>query len=129
MALELVTEHVKDFIYKWVIKGASGDVLNLSSVKQNHSMAISPVDNEVNFISLKHITTTESKNILNYKSKNEKTDGLSVFLALVHSGALSIKNVQQLEYVFNIKDYQFTVHNFVRDAMNSGLLISDFKKL
>lgn len=129
VTLELVTEHVKDFIYKWVIKGASGDVLNLSSVKQNHSMAISPVDNEVNFISLKHITTTESKNILNYKSKNEKTDGLSVFLALVHSGALSIKNVQQLEYVFNIKDYQFTVHNFVRDAMNSGLLISDFKKL
>lgn len=129
VTLELVTEHVKDYIYKWVIKGASGDVLNLSSKKQNDGMTISPVDNEVNFISLKHITTTEAQNILNYKSRNEKTESLSVFFALVHSGALSIRNVQQLEYIFKIKNYQFTVHNFVRDAMNSGWLISDFKKI
>lgn len=129
VTLELVTEHVKDYIYKWVIKGASGGVLNLPSKKQNDGMIISPVDNEVNFISLKHITTTEAQNILNYKSKNEKMDSLSVFFALVHSGVLSIVNVQQLEYVFNVEGYQFTVHNFVRDAMNSGWLISDFKKI
>lgn len=130
LTLELATEKVKDFIYKWVIIGASGEILELKPLKQNPGLAISPVDNEVNFISLKHITSKEGQNILNYKGKSAQLDAMSVFFALVNSGQLQIKNVQQLEYKFIIAPfYEFTVRNFIRDAMNSGWLIADFHKL
>lgn len=130
LTLELATEKVKDFIYKWVITDAYGDVLNLEPLKRNPGLAISPVENEVNFISLKHITSVEGQNIMNYKGRNPKLDTLSVFFALVNSGQLKIENVQQLEYKFFIDPfYEFTVSYFHRDAMNSGWLISDFKKL
>ncbi len=130
LTLELATEKVKDYIYKWVIIGASGDILNLKPLKQNPGLAISPVDNEVNFISLKHITSKEGLNILNYKGKTAQLDPMSVFFALVNSGQLQIQNVQQLEYKFTIAPlYEFTVRNFIRDVMNSGWLIADFKKL
>ena len=129
VTLQLATEHVRGYIYKWVITGASGKILNLTPQKQNEGMMISPVDNEVNFISLKNVTTTEALNILQYKSKKNSVDALSVFFTLVHSGMLTVQNVQQLEYTFHVPGYQFTVHNFVRDAMNSGWLISDFKKM
>ena len=85
---------------------------------------------EVNFISLKHITSREGRNILNYKGKSSQLDAMSVFFALVNSGQLQIKNVQQLEYKFTIAPfYEFTVRNFIRRAMNSGWLIADFQKL
>ena len=130
LTLKLATEKVKDYIYKWVIIGASGDILDLKPLKQNPGLAISPVDNEVNFISLKHITSKEGPNILNYKGKSAQLDAMSVFFSLVNSGQLQIKNVQQLEYMFTIVPfYEFTVRNFIRDAMNSGWLIADFKKL
>lgn len=130
LTLELATEKVKDFIYKWVIIGASGDVLELKPLKQNPGLAISPVDNEVNFISLSHITSNEGQNILNYKGKSTKLDAMSVFFALVNSGQLQIKNVQMLEYKFTITPfYEFTVRNFIRNAMNSGWLIADFNKI
>lgn len=130
LTLKLATEKVKDYIYKWVIIGASGSILDLKPLKQNPGLAISPVDNEVNFISLKHITSKEGPNILNYKGKSANLDALSVFFSLVNSGQLQIKNVQQLEYQFTIAPfYEFTVRNFIRDAMNSGWLIADFKKL
>ena len=130
LTLELATEKVKDYIYKWVIIGASGDILNLKPMKQNPGLAISPVDNEVNFISLKHITSKEGLNILNYKGKTAQLDPMSVFFSLVNSGQLQIQNVQQLEYKFTIAPfYEFTVRNFIRDVMNSGWLIADFKKL
>lgn len=130
LTLELATEKVKDFIYKWVITGASGEILDLKPLKQNPGLAISPVDNEVNFISLKHITSREGRDILNYKGKSSQLDAMSVFFALVNSGQLQIKNVQQLEYKFTIAPfYEFTVRNFIRGAMNSGWLIADFHKL
>ena len=130
LTLDLATEKVKDYIYKWVIVGASGDILDLNPLKQNPGLAISPVDNEVNFISLNHITSVEGQNILNYKGKSANLDAMSVFFALVNSGQLQIKHVQQLEYRFTIAPfYEFTVRNFIRDAMNSGWLIADFRKL
>lgn len=90
LTIELATENVKDCIYKWVITDAYGDVLNLTPLKQNPGLAISPVDNEVNFVSLKHITTVESRNILNFKERCSNINTLSVFFALVNSGQLQI---------------------------------------
>ena len=130
LTLELATEKIKDYMYKWVIVDASGEVLNLKPQKQNPGLAISPVDHEVNFISLRHVTSDEGVNIMNYKGKSPRLDPLSVFFALVQSGALQVKHVRMLEYRFTIAPlYEFTVRNFIRDAMNSGWLIADFKKL
>lgn len=130
ITLELRTQKVKDYIYKWVITGAHGKILELKPIKENPGLAISPVSNEVNFISLSHITSIEAANILNYKGKNTQLDELSVFFALVKSKQLSINHVSNLEYEFTIAPYyKFKVRNFIREAMNSGWLIADFNNL
>ena len=130
IVLLLGTEHIKETMYKWVIKDATGDILKLKPQKSNPGLKIMPTDNEVNFMSLGHITTVEAKNILNYKAKNSEVNELSVFLALVSQGLLKIQHVTELEYQFHVPHlYDFTVKQFRREALNSGWLISDFNKI
>lgn len=127
IVLELKTEKVEEYIYKWVITDAKGEILNLTPKRSNPGLRISPVDNEINFMSLNHITTNEAQNILNYKKKDGQINTLSVFFALVSAKDLNIENVQELIYEFEGEKYEFTVRYFRRDSYSSGWLISDFK--
>ena len=130
VTLTLGTEYIGDYMYKWVIKDAEGDMLRLLPQKGNPGLKISPTDNEINFMSLSHITTVEAKNILNYKASFRPVDQLSVFFSLVANGLLKIQNVEELTYRFVIPGlYEFEVKEFLREALNSGWLISDFKKI
>lgn len=128
VTLTLGVEHVSDYMYKWVIQDAKGKILRLPVQKENPGLKISPTDNEVNFMSLNHITTSESKNIRQYGAKGNSIDELSSFCALVYAGKLRINHVKDLSYVFHIHDYEFVVRHFMRDALNSGWLISEFRK-
>ena len=130
VTLTLGTEYIGKQMYKWVIKKAEGDILKLKPLKENPGLKISPTDNEINFMSLSHITTVEAKNITNYKANSRQVDGLSVFFCLVANGQLKIQHVEELTYHFIIPNlYEFDVKQFRREALNSGWLISDFKKI
>lgn len=126
ITLYLAVECIKGDMYKWVIKGAEGIPLQLKPNKVNGGLKISPVDNELNFMQLSHITSVEARNIINYKSKDTEVDPLQVFYTLVYEKKLAIKNVQKLKYHFNLKKLSFVVSFFERDNMNAGWLISDY---
>lgn len=128
--LVLQTEYIKDYMYKWVIKNAFGDLLNLNPNPKSEQLSISPVDNEINFMSLSSICKYNAQNIIRYNDKDYKVNTLDVFNALVYTGQLSIEHVIDMEYHFsNIKDYSFVVNYYNRDEPNSGWLISSVKKM
>lgn len=125
----LQTEHVEDYIYKWVIKDAFGDLLELNPRQNSEQLRISPVDNEINFMSLASICTHNAVNITRYNDKNYKVSSIDVFNTLIYTGQLHIEHVIDLEYhFFNVKDYSFVVRYFNRNEPNSGWLISSVRK-
>lgn len=126
----LQTEHVEDYIYKWVIKDVFGDLLNLNPRPNSENLCISPVDNEINFMSLSAICTHNAINITRYNDKDYKVSPIDVFNTLIYSGQLIINHVIDLEYhFFNVKDYSYVVRYFNRNEPNSGWLISSVKKM
>ena len=130
ITLFLKVERIQKDQYKWVITGAKGKALELNPDKTNPGLKISPVDNEVNFMSLAHITTTEARNIRNYIDHDMNIDNLSVFMALIYQKALKIESVQKLTYHFsNVAGYSFIVQHFERDNTNAGWLIAGIEKL
>ena len=127
--LTLKTEKIEDYIYKWVIIGAQGDIFNLSPSKRNPGLRISPTDNEVGFVSLTHITSTEALNILNYTVKDYQPDELSVFYTLVYTKQLKVESVQEVVYDFyDIHGFDLRVRRHLEDKAHSGWLITNIRK-
>lgn len=129
IVLYLRTEHIEGQMYKWVIMQAEGDLLLLRPQKRSKSYKISPTDNELYFMQLADITSTEPENILNYSNQRYKPDQTSVFFALVASGQLEVEYVEKITYYFLTPHYNFSVNYYSREGTNSGWLISDFNKV
>lgn len=126
ITLVLKTEEYGDGMYKWVIADAWGEMLDLTPEKRNPGLKISPVDNEVNFMSLSHITETERKNILNYARHDYEPDRLTVLNALLYNGCISIRYVKDLSYVFtDIAGYRLKINNYPGEGRNCGWLVSE----
>ena len=114
-------------MYKWVIVEASGDILSLPSKTHSEHFYISPVDNELNFISLSQITKNNTNNIMQYAGSKCELDGLSVFYTMIYTKQLRILNVQELTYHFDLPHkHSFDVRYFNRTSKNSGWLIFNF---
>lgn len=127
--LTLKTEKVEDYIYKWVITDAQGEILNLQPAKRNPGLRISPTDNEVDFVSLIHITSAEAANILNYTEKGYTPDALSVFYSLVNTKQLQVESIQSVTYNFyDIHGFDLQVKRHLEDKAHSGWLISNIQK-
>lgn len=127
--LTLQTEKVEDYIYKWVITDAQGEILDLKPEKRNPGLRISPTDNEVDFISLKHITSAEAVNILNFAKKDYMPESLSVFYSLVYTKQLQIESIQSVTYHFyNIHGMDLEVKRHLEDKAHSGWLITGIRK-
>lgn len=125
--LILRTEHVKDYIYKWVIADAKGVIFSLAPRPHSEQLRISPADNEINFMSLSSICINNAENIQRYNATGYKINTLDVFNTLVYTKQLTITYVVNIEYHFhNICNYNFVVRNFNRNNPNSGWLISSF---
>jgi len=130
ITIVLKTEEYGPFLYKWVIAEAFGDILTLMPDKRNMGLRISPTDNEVNFMSLSHISRNEYKNVLNYASHNYTPDSLTVFYTLLYNGLIEIKHVSELSYVFNdIAGYRLKVNYYSGDGKNAGWLISEIRPI
>lgn len=129
LTLILRTEQVKDDIYKWSIVDAQGTILDLNPKSKSDRLRLLPTDNEVNFIALQSVTTTNSPNITLYNEKTHANDRLSVFNSLVYYKLLKVDNVQELSYCFTqVNGYVFFVKKFTRDEKNTGWLIYDVQQ-
>ncbi len=130
ISIVLKPEKIKEFEYKWVICAVSSEFLKIKPEKINLGLMISPVDNELGFMSLPDISKQGHTNVLNYASKNYKVDELSVFFALIQSNRLKITAVNKIKYHFmQLNNWVFTVEHFNRKGDNAGWLISSIKNL
>lgn len=128
VSLILQTEEYGPYLYKWVIADAAGDFLSLVPDKRNPGLRISPTDNEVNFMSLSHITKNEHRNILNYSDQSFVPDQMTVLFTLLYNGLIEIKHVMDLSYVFrDIAGYRLNVNYYPGDEKNCGWLISEIR--
>lgn len=128
--LILKTQKRGEYMYKWVISDAFGEMLELTPQKSNPGLMISPADNELEFPSLSFITKKEGANITNYISRDSQVDALSVFLTLVYNRIITIKSTSKIQYFFdNISGYRLTVDKYVGTSKNAGWLISDIQKI
>lgn len=128
--LYLTVENRRENLYKWVIAKADGDLFKLSPSKKADNIMLMPDAHETNFMSLHRITTEKDDYITNYARKGFLVDGTSVFLAYVYSGQLVIDNVNDLEFTFlQVPGYVFTVKDVFRETLNSGWLISSYRKV
>ena len=129
ISLILRTQKRGDYLYKWVISDAFGDILDLKPQKSNPGLMISPADNELEFPSLSFITNKESVNIVNYISAGNQINSLSVFLTLIYNHIITIKSVLKVQYIFDdISGYRLVVDRYVGTSKNAGWLISDIQK-
>lgn len=130
LVLYLRTRTIGPDEFCWKICGAEADWLLLHPQKENNGLILSPIENELRFISLPYITKKENgNNILNYMSDEHAIDPLSVLMALIYTGDLSINFVKEITYFFyQVPGFYFTVENFDRNERNAGWLISQIQR-
>jgi hypothetical protein len=125
LTLLLQPEKITDYEYKWVICAAHADFMNLLPKKENPKLKLSPVDHQLNFMSLSEMTKNQEDNIIKMVDKDYYPDELSIFLFLVKTAQLKIEYVDKLDYHFlQVPGYIFTVSHFERNSSNVGWLIS-----
>lgn len=125
LSLFLKTEHIEDYKYKWVFCGVRSNLLNTTPFNENSKSIISPVDNEMNFMSLGEIFSKDAANIAVYVGKNQQINDLSVFVFLVKNKLIDFVSMEEIKYhFFQVPGYVFTVQHFERKNANMGWLIS-----
>jgi len=125
LTLIMQPEKIKDYEYKWVMCAAYADFMNLLPKKENPKLKLSPVDHQLNFMSLSEMTKNQKDNIIKLANKDFCPEELSIFLYLVKTGQLMIEYVDKLEYHFlQVPGFIFTVSHFERNSSNVGWLIS-----
>ena len=124
------TQKRAEFMYKWVVSDAFGDVLELTPAKTNPGLMISPTENELNFISVPQTFNAESENILNYIASDGSVNTLSVFLSMLYTKSIVIKEVMNLYYVFdNIAGYRLVVDQYSGTTRRAGWLITEISSV
>lgn len=128
--LYLNVEHRREDMYKWVVSKAEGNILKLTPSRTSDRIMIMPDDHEINFMTLKEITTQNKDYITNFKQKYFDVDETSVFYSLVYYGLLEIDYVKDLEFTFyQVPGYVFHIKYFNRETSNSGWLIDRYEKM
>ena len=128
--LWLNVEHRKEDMYKWVVAKAEGNIFKLTPSRTSERIMIMPDDHEINFITLKDITSQNDDYITNYRQKYFDLDETSVFYSLVYYNLLDIDYVKDLEFLFfQVPGYVFHIKYFNRETLNSGWLIDKFEKM
>lgn len=127
--LYLFVEERGEFMYKWAIADAEGEIFNTSRSRKHNELFIMPNDHENSFMSLKRITNETSRFIDDYVKDGYEAPPLSVFLTLVRCGQLKIDYVSDVEFFFlQVPNYSFSVKYFERNDLNLGWLINSFNK-
>lgn len=126
VTLYLQTEEFEQEMYKWAIVGVNGVYEHL--LNGTAAGAISPTENEVEFIELESIFQYDIKNIAGYRASYIDLDPLTAFFALAEAGVIKWNGVDKVRYHFlEVPGFIFTVDYFFRDGSNAGWLISGIK--
>lgn len=111
---------------KWSIVGVHG-FIDFSKIQKR---AISPVENEINFVELGDCINSDRQNILSYASNSRGLDKLSYLFGLIKAGQVKFGECEQVVYhVYAVHSYYFTVKEHNRMTSNAGWLISSLQKM
>jgi len=127
--IELTLSHVRDTsgYYKWIIAGINPTSLLLS--EKVSDIAISPLNNEINFIDLSKAFSGK-KNLSSYTSSTFTPDYLSIFLSLVERNILKFVQIENVTYhLLQIDGWLLKIQFQNRIDFNSGWLITDIVKM
>lgn len=128
IALNLIMkqEATEKNLLRWSIVGLNG-FLDADNIKKR---AISPVENEINFMELDDCINSDYKNIVAYTSKDRKVDQLSYLFGLIRSKQVKFVQCERVTYhVFSVPGYYFNAGEVNRKDTNAGWLIISLKKL
>lgn len=90
---------------------------------------LSPVDHELNFISLKDWINSNPQKIASLRSSTSSIDQLSFFMGMVTSGKLRFRYPRsQRIHVLSLPGFIFTIEREKRNSINTGWLIRDLKE-
>lgn len=109
---------------RWGIYAVSGlessGILDMKSLK-----AISPAEHEVHFMGLDEYLNLNRQNAIGYRSAYATLDEMSIFLALVHCGAMKFNEVEDMTvYCTDVPGYIFSIDDHINNTTNSGWLIT-----
>lgn len=119
-------EQTEKGLLRWSIIGLNG-FFDADGIKKR---AISPVENEINFMELDDCINSDYKNIVTYVSKSREVDQLSYLLGLIRSKQVKFVQCERVVYhVFSVPGYYFKVEEINRKDTNAGRLITSLNKL
>lgn len=125
----LRTEHVKDVIYKWVIKDVETLIFADLTDTIKSEVSIMPGAHGSSFMTLPGTVNLNAKSVQSLFHKGYTPNTLSVFAYLVSNGKIKLQNVTKVIYHFQLDDYFFTVERFEKEkSYNKGWLISKISK-
>lgn len=128
VTLFLKREKLESGNLRWAIKGVNG--LYALGAYNDKTVVISPVDHELNFISLDDFFQVNQQITPSLRSTDTSIDELSMFFGLTVAGAIDFKMVEAVKmHFFDVPGYVFTVDNIVRQGTNSGWLITQLKEM
>ncbi len=129
--LFLKTEKIREREYKWVIIGVNADFLNIKQKETQQIRMISPVDNELSFMSLWDVTSKRNKKYCTqYANKKYEVDKISILFFLIYNSKLTINSTQDVKYHFlQIPNYIFTVSKTIDKTAYDGWLITHIQQV
>lgn len=128
LSILLRMEPYGDGYYRWAMIGADG-LFPAIIQEAFYAQPVSPTDNELNFMELDSFLEGYGDALSSYRGINAPYDQLSALMALMQTGQLEWKGVDNVSYYFfGVPGYLFTVRHFLRDSTNAGWLIDNFTK-
>lgn len=125
ITIRLNTEHVKDVIYKWVIRDISSPVFSNMTDSVVSDKSIFPGAHGTSFITLPETINLNADSVQSFFYNGYEPDTLSVFACLVMEKKLTMQSVTKVIYHIKVGDYEITVERFEKgDSYNNGWLIS-----
>lgn len=122
-------EKLTNGFLRWSFVGVDS-LFSTLKIDTEKKSAISPVENEINFMELEECINGDYRNILSYISDNRNIDQLSFMLGLIYSKQIKFIQCEQVIYhVFTIPGYYFQVSEISRKDTNAGWLISYLRKI
>ena len=132
--LVLQNEKIKDNLYRWCLVGVK-DLFGSLGIDDSTKMALSPVENEINFMELDDCINTDYRNILGYYTESRHVDQLSFLMGLIYSKQIVFKQCEKVVYhLLSIPGYKLIVSEIERSRKekynpNIGWLVSSFSKI
>lgn len=113
---------------KWIIQSVTSPIFKQKPALDSTKI-MAPMSHAVDFMNLEK-SLSDKKNLENYFKKDFDADELSEFYFLINNGLLSFKRMISIKYYFlQIPNWQLEVNYFTKVGINSGWLISQFRKM